>query len=171
MHSHYEVLKDFAGPFATVVASIIAAAITVVFAIAQVRIAKSQKDIALDKLKSDLFEHRYKIYDAAKNLIEYISSNGDTHKIDRNKIAKFYVTIDEARFYFDLDIQNFLEALTYEAENFITELYGRDNLSTEDPKWTAAGKLLASRLALLRVMYVELPNKFEHALSFTQLKH
>jgi hypothetical protein len=171
MHSHYEILKDFAGPFATVVAAILATAITAVFAVAQVRIAKSQKDIALDKLKFDLLERRYKIYDAAKNLIEYISSNRDTRKIDSNQIAELYVTIDEARFYFDPDIQIYLKALTYQAEKFLTELYERDNLSTEDPKWTAGGELLASRLALLRKMYSELPDKFERALGFTQLKH
>jgi hypothetical protein len=64
----WENARAFAGPAATVIASIVAA----VFAAAQWRVANAQKDIAYDKLKFDLFEKRYAIYVAAKDLLEYI---------------------------------------------------------------------------------------------------
>src|SRR5664280_2325345 len=68
----YAVLKDFAGPLATFSAAVVAIVVTVVFTKAQLRIAESQRDIAHDKLKYDLFKYRYEIYEAAKALIKYV---------------------------------------------------------------------------------------------------
>ena len=62
----YEILKDFAGPVVTLIAASVAGTITFVLARIQARIAKSQRDIALDKLKFDLFQKRYEIYEASK---------------------------------------------------------------------------------------------------------
>jgi hypothetical protein len=74
-HSHYDFLKDFAGPAVTMFAALVAAAITGIFAYAQYRVASAQNNIALDKLKSDVFEHRYRIYTAAKELCELLMSD------------------------------------------------------------------------------------------------
>jgi hypothetical protein len=168
--SHYDALKDFAGPLATVFAALVATAITAIFAIAQARIARAQKDIALDKLKFDLLERRYRIYEAAKQLIEYIALHRDTDKINTDKVKQLYVTIDEARFYFDPDVRDFLTVLTDRAEAYYTVLFERDHISIDDPKWSATGDWLAERLAELRGMYADLPSKFEKALRFSQLQ-
>jgi hypothetical protein len=55
----YQFFKDFAGPMVTLLAAGAAGFITYTFARIQARIAQSQRDIALDKLKFDLFEKRY----------------------------------------------------------------------------------------------------------------
>jgi hypothetical protein len=168
--SHYDALKDFAGPVATIFAALVATAITAIFALAQFRIAKAQKDIALDKLKFDLLERRNRIYEAAKGLIEYTALHMDTDHVDSMKIKVFYVTIDEARFYFDLEVRDFLKSLTDRAEAYYTALYARDHIPIDDPKWSATGVLLAGHLAELRKMYSELPGKFERALRFSRLQ-
>jgi hypothetical protein len=80
--SWFEFFEKFAGPIATVIVSVTAAAVTIGFGIVQTRIArvqaqtaKAQKDIAqanvdiaYDKLKHDLFQKRYEICMAAKIL-------------------------------------------------------------------------------------------------------
>jgi hypothetical protein len=66
----FEFSKTFAGPIATVFAAAAAVFFTWRLGKAQVRIAQSQRDIAFDKLKYDLFDKRYEIYQTAKAIIE-----------------------------------------------------------------------------------------------------
>ena len=76
----YQILKDFAGPTATVIASIAARVITFILASRQVNIARQQAGIAsqqgqtaLDQLRYNLFEKRYAIYIKVQNLFPAIS--------------------------------------------------------------------------------------------------
>jgi hypothetical protein len=87
----YELFKDFAGPFVALVGALAAAFITLRFGREQARIAQSQRDIALDKLKHDLFDRRYAIYSATKELLEYIPFITDIEKSDSTKIRSLYV--------------------------------------------------------------------------------
>ena len=72
VRAHQDELQAL-GPVATIVAALIAILVTASIGIAQWRIARAQKDIALDKLKLDLFVKRYAVYDAARNVSEYMS--------------------------------------------------------------------------------------------------
>jgi hypothetical protein len=72
MHSTYDLLKDFAGPVAAIVGAFAASIVAFSLGQAQWRIAASQRDIALDKLKFDLFHRRYEVYQAAKGILEYV---------------------------------------------------------------------------------------------------
>ena len=170
LHSHYDTLKDFAGPAATAFAALVATLITGSFAIAQYRLARAQKDIALDKLKHDLFERRYKIYSAAKETIEYITTHRDTDKIDTTKIRDLRITIDEARFFFDRETREFLERLVALSEDYYSTLYRRDHISIDDPQWGAVGGQLATYINEFRKLYADLPKAFEPALRFSQLQ-
>jgi hypothetical protein len=137
----YEILKDFAGPVATIVAAIAAASIAYIFGARQASIARTQADIALDKLKYDLWKERYEIYSAAKTLVEYIVYVREPDKIDTDKVRLLNVKIDEARFYFPAAVQ----------------------------RWAAMSDQLGSEsLSLLR-LYEALPAKFEEALAFKKL--
>lgn len=59
--------KSFAAPIATITASIVAGTIAVYFALHQKNIAFQQKEIAKEKLRLDLFDRRYKIYESIFN--------------------------------------------------------------------------------------------------------
>lgn len=72
----FENVKALASPFVTLVA----AGAAMFFTSKQVKIAKLQSDIALDKLKYDLFDKRYEIYHITKNVLEHILSNLDFEK-------------------------------------------------------------------------------------------
>jgi hypothetical protein len=166
----YQIAKDFASPVVTIIAACIAGWITFIFARLQVRIAKSQRDIALDKLKFDLFQKRYEIYQAAKHLIEHVTLVSDIKTSNPTKIRELYVTLDEARFYFPPAIIQLLTDLTNTCEHFFGVLAKREQMSVDDHSlWNATADDLAFDQAQLRDMYASLPKKFETALAFKQL--
>jgi len=104
-----ESTKAFAGPIATVIASIVAA----IFADTQACVARAQKNVAYDKLKLDTFEKRYGIYRDARELIEHVTV-GRGVTTDANFIRQHYVSLDKARFFFDREIQSLLEKIRRE---------------------------------------------------------
>ena len=154
----------------TITAAGIAGLITFIFARLQVRIAKSQRDIALDKLKFDLFQKRYEIYDAAKRLIAHVMLVSDLEHSDPTKIRELYVTLDEARFYFPPAIIQLLTNLHAICERFFAHLAQREQISTDDTAlWNAMADTLSADQSELRAIYASLPEKFETALAFKQL--
>ena len=166
----YSFFKDFAGPLATLLAAITAVVVTVLFNLQQLRIARSQRDIAHDKLKFDLFNNRYAIYEAAKSLIEYVSFISDIEKTDANRIRTLYVTLDEARFYFPSDICKHLRELHDRCERFFEHLAERDRINLDDrEKWSQMAEVLASDQSALRAIYASLPATFESSLAFKQI--
>jgi hypothetical protein len=158
-HSHYDFLKDFAGPAVTMFAAFVAASITGIFAYAQYRIAATQKNIALDKLKFDVFEHRYRIYGAAKELCELLT-NTECKAPDSHRMHALFVTLDEARFYFDPSIIKVLENLVLFARHYHRHV----------PDVRIVPPDAESARAKLDHIYRALPEQFERALSFVELK-
>jgi hypothetical protein len=114
MPTWYELAKDFAGPAATVIASATAAVITYRFGSQQTAIARSQaataeaskdiarsqRDIAYDKLKQDLFENRYEIYSTAIKLVDRILGDKDKRDLSAPEMLQMLRKLDEARFFF-----------------------------------------------------------------------
>jgi hypothetical protein len=98
----YELFRDFASSFATIIAASVAGGITYVFAKRQADIAASQRDIALHKLKFDLFDARYEIYEAAKSLIEYVSFVTELENTHTTKVRSLYVSLMRRAFIFPL---------------------------------------------------------------------
>lgn len=168
--STYQVLKDFAGPVAVIIAATVAAFITFSMGTAQKLIAQSQRDIALDQLKFNLLQRRYDIYQATKDLLEYIPFITDIQHSDSTKIRNLSVKIDEARFYFPPRICNFLHDVRARCETFLTRLGQRDLISIDDAaQWSAMAEALAKDQAALRMIYASLPQLFETSLAFKQL--
>jgi len=166
----YQVLKDFAGPTAAIFGAIAAGFITFVISKGQRRIAQSQRDIALDQLKFNLLQRRYEIYQATKELLEYVPFISDIRKSDSTKIRTLAVKMDESRFYFPPDICNFLHDTHARCEVFLTRLGQRENINIDDAeKWSAMADALAKDQAALRMNYQSLPEVFEKSLSFQQL--
>ena len=76
----YGFFKDFAGAIATTFAAFVAAGITYFFNRAQTRLAETQADVAVEKLKLDLFEKRYALYNSAKQLVPL---HGDFERLNQ----------------------------------------------------------------------------------------
>jgi hypothetical protein len=166
----YSAFKDFAGPLATLAAAVAAIVVTIFFNRSQLRIAASQRDIARDKLKSDLFKSRYEIYESAKALIEYVSLVHNLEQIDATKIRNIYVQLDEARFYYPEIICKYLNDLHDQCEIFFSHLSERDRTNLDNhEEWSRLADALARDQSELRDIYVSLPSTFESSLRFTQL--
>ena len=103
----YQFAKDFAGPTATVIASITAGIITWTFASRQVKvatqqaaIAKQQAQTAHDQLRHNLFERRYAIYGKVQELIRTMLNRHHEKDFSAFELVPFIVNVREARFFF-----------------------------------------------------------------------
>lgn len=112
---HYDVLRDFAGPIATVFAAAgVAGFVTWKLGKRQVEIAtqqaetaklqattaKQQPDTALDRLRYHLFEKRYAIYASAKELMRLLINEGQAGRLDEIAVTEKLVLIEERVFFF-----------------------------------------------------------------------
>src|SRR4051794_16142910 len=82
-HNHYDALKDFAGPVATVIAATAAMIVTSRIGRNQVAVARSQAEIAernlqvsRDKVMLDLFDRRMAVYDDLRNVMSEVMRHG-----------------------------------------------------------------------------------------------
>jgi hypothetical protein len=165
-----ELLKDFAGPFATVFAATVAAVITFKFSRAQTKIAQSQRDIALDRLKFDLLQRRYEIYNAAKELLEFVPFVTELRKSDPSRVRSLYMKLEEASFYFPQDVCTAVQQIHDQCESFFNHLGARENINIDDhEKWVQMAEVLAADQKCLRTLFASLPKVFEQSLAFKQL--
>jgi hypothetical protein len=167
----YAVAKDFAGPAATVIAAAAAVFVTYRFNSAQVKISREQKNIALDKLKQDVFNQRYAIYTATKDLIEYVMHQHDFQQIDNARIRQLRVTLDESRFFFGPSVRGFIAEIDATSEQLLKALGDKwqNDDQRKEPAWTATITKLGDASRKLSEMYAELPVKFEEALRYDQI--
>ena len=114
----YQVAKDFAGPTATVVASITAGIITWVFASRQTKIARQQAEIArqqaqtaLDQLRYNVFERRYAIYIKVQDLLRMMLNRHHDELFDPSEFEPYRVAIREAHFFFPATVSDWLQTL------------------------------------------------------------
>jgi hypothetical protein len=100
----YQFFKDFAGPIATIIASFAAVWVTVYFGRHQKRIAEEQTHIASEKLRHDLYDRRYRVFEAARRLLAHIASQ---RTASDEALRSFVIDTGDAVFLFadDMDIQ------------------------------------------------------------------
>jgi hypothetical protein len=170
LSSHPTILKDFAGPVATIFAASVAGLIALGIGIVQVRIAKSQAGIARDKLKFDLFELRYDIYVKVKALIEYTQTIHDHEEIDSMRVRELYVKLDEARFFFDKAVIAFISEVRQTTEKRFELLGARwGGYQMDDDQLAELADQLTGTDVSLRKLYAQAPAIFEPALRFEQV--
>jgi hypothetical protein len=177
-----EFLEKFAGPMATVIASITAAGVAIGFGVVQARIARSQAktadaqkeiakanlDIAFDKLKHDLFDKRYEIYTAAKKLIETIFNQSPVNDADP-EIKKLRLKLDEARFFFPPDTRAFCEHIEKQVYDVLVTSRAASGYSEDRPERVQLRDQQATAEIALSNIYGELAKRFERDLGFEQL--
>ncbi len=112
-----EVLKDFVGPVATIIAAITAAGVAFLFGRAQRDIAKAQADTAAQMLHVsqqhvvlDLFDRRWAIVADLKSAIRAISRSG---RVDPDSERTFLAATDRAAFLFGSEVTDYLDAVAF----------------------------------------------------------
>ncbi|MFC6027106.1 hypothetical protein [Methylobacterium mesophilicum] len=126
--SAYDVVKDFAGPVATICAAVAATSITGLFAAKQWQTAYMQAQIALDKLKIDTFGDRMAVLKATRSLMRLVVSTRSGEVPDLHKMQELRRTIDDGRFLFNSEIRLYLNNIVntcYDVINFTPNLTGQ----------------------------------------------
>ena len=109
----YEVLKDFAGPAATMIAAIAAGFIAYRLGQAQATAAQSQAatakrswETANERVVLDLFERRIAIFESIRSVVSSILRTGQpTH----DDYFAYLQAIDRVQFYFGDEVQEYIE--------------------------------------------------------------
>jgi hypothetical protein len=108
----YEIIKDFAGPFATVIAATAATLVTyklgsnqVGIAREQARFAKANSRSAQQKLILDLFDKRWSIVTELREAIADVMTTG---KVSYDADRKFFSAANRAGFLFGLEVTTYL---------------------------------------------------------------
>ncbi|MCR4377573.1 MAG: hypothetical protein NUV50_05710 [Rhodospirillales bacterium] len=161
-HDIYGYFKDFLQPLATIFAAIVAVCVTFYFSRMQARTAQRQVDIAHDRLRFDLFEKRYKIYQDAQELIREIVTEREQVGIPTENMNNAIIrarNLDEAKFFFPNDICAIFDSISEDIQTVITETRARTN---GDYAGSAAEKRLRDRLN-------NMPKDFFTVMSFPQL--
>jgi hypothetical protein len=178
----WEFFKTFAGPIAIIIASATAAWMTNKFGTIQAGIAreqaktaetqkdisKSQRDIAYDKLKQDLFEKRYEVYSAAKSLIEEIFAKSPVDEANP-EIKRLRLKLDEARFFFPAYTRAFCEGVEKQVYEVLVCSRAASGYSEDHPERQKLRDKQAQAEIALANMYPLLVKTFERDLGFEQL--
>jgi hypothetical protein len=165
----YQALKDFAGPVAVVIASVTAASITWFIGRRQLRLVKQQADTALDQLHYNLFEKQYAIYKCAGDLIKLIANEAGKDEFRAFEVTPYYVTLEEAPFFFPKDICDFLSVLQADCQRILEMQAERRSSGPDNPKWGLQGDQIVSETSKLSNLYRAMPSRFREVLQFRQL--
>jgi hypothetical protein len=178
-----ELIKALAGPVATMIAAATAVGVTIYFnkkqvaiaaaqavtAATQKEIAKSQRDIAYDRLKWDLFGKRYEIYSVAGELIDHINSTTFDRAPGGPKIISMLRKLDEARFFFPFEQAAIFAEIAQLVEQHEIAISSRSIAKDDDNARTRAGENAAKASDALGKLRVQLPALLEKELGFAQL--
>jgi hypothetical protein len=119
----YQFFRDFAGPLATALASVVAVIVTwrvtwrigndqVLIARQQADLAGQQAELATVRLKHDLFDRRFEIYETVLAFLIEIFQHGN---ISDDGISKFVRGTQKAVFVFDQSVVEYFEQLRIQA--------------------------------------------------------
>lgn len=166
----YQVIKDFLPSFITLIAAGTAAAITWRFSSRQASTAERQAALAHDRLRFDLFEKRYAIYDAAKSLLRMVINDRQKPNFRPFDVVPFLVIMDEAPFFFPPEACAIVVQIQQGAQDLLAAHGLRDTTSIDDhADWSESARALSAQEKILADMLKAMPNLFAPVLSFPQL--
>ena len=155
----YSVLKDFAGPVATVIAATAAVVVSGYFAWQQSTTAKRQAETAIDQLRFNLFEKRYAVYDTIQKFLDtLITADADKLAFGAFDETPYFRVFDEAPFLFSETTCKWLETIRADCE---AVLYAT--------RQAGAAELGSDKQLELGRHSRALPERFRDDMSFRQL--
>ena len=99
--------------------------ITVYIAYQQKKINQTREEINIKRLKHELYEKRFAIYDSARNFLRKITLG----KVTNEMIADYYTGTNAAHFLLNDDLTKFLESIVNKAIDLQTkQIEAKDNL-------------------------------------------
>jgi hypothetical protein len=92
----------------TTLVSILGPVATLIVGLAVAYIAWQQWQVASNKLRLDLFDRRYKIYDATRKFLEVITRD---REFEDSQLFEFYAGTSDAAFFFDAAVVDYLSQI------------------------------------------------------------
>lgn len=133
----------------------------------QYRTSKRQQEVAEEKLKLDLFDRRYKVFDATSDLFFNIMQSGA--EFDKRDLPKFAIKTIDATFLFDKTISRFIE----KALSYATQLESINIQCNNLPVGAELDNLVKAQMEItgwFSGKFSELQNLFSPYLKFKDLK-
>ncbi|AHB11176.1 hypothetical protein [Zymomonas mobilis] len=131
----------------TIISSIATLSVSITIAIFTYQLSNAQKNIAKEKLKLDLFEKRYKIYNCFKK--SYSLSNKQFFIEERKKILKSIdESLKESYFLFDAEFFQILEKI-YKKLNYLFFLIENTISYLKKMKMKKIYKILSKKISYL----------------------
>jgi hypothetical protein len=109
-------------------------------------IAFRQMQIAATRLQHDLFDRRYKVFDAARRLLSDVLIDGDSSP---ESLSAFVIGVSDALFLFDDDLVAYLEEMRQHAANVRSILLAMEPLPPGEERAKASRVLGEHRLWLI----------------------
>lgn len=147
--------------------SFLSGLLTPIIAILAIYIGYKQYRIQRYKMKYDLYDRRFKVFERIK---EFITTFGTKNVVESGEIGKFYSSIIEHQFLFDNDINEFIDEFCKKIEEFSivcidVKSYSKDSKEREELET----KREQIRWWIMQEL-MKLPDRFEKYLSFKRLK-
>jgi hypothetical protein len=162
----YDVLKDFAGPVATMTVAVVAGYITWSY-------NKKQVEIARERLKLDLYEKRYEFYKTTKQIIITLINRVSEGKGQVQDLHDLKAKLTEAPFFFGPDVCDVMKQLVAFIEPLFiaSELHAAQAAAGEPgPENPEITKIKALTVIMLKSGIDDLPGKFAKEMSFKRLE-
>ncbi len=125
-----------------------------------------QTEIATEKLKIDLFERRYAVYVAARELLAYLCGTDQT-AIDMRRTEKWLRTIREAPSFFGEEASSFFEHVFGMAANMAGKL---EALGSDEFDQNRMRELIRQLQLTVSTELLKMPEKFRRELGFKQFE-
>ena len=151
----YDVLRDFAGPLATIIASSAA----LIFVRRQALTAETQAETALDQLRYNLFAKRFAIYEDIQQLLRLLINDAHKKEFNAFDVLPHYTVMSEASFFFSDEIVSWVKELEADCQRF---LLAHASQPTNPPEYSSAQRRLIDQLR-------GMPERFRKELRFRQL--
>jgi hypothetical protein len=129
----------------------------------------AQNAIAEDQLKMSLFDKRFAIFRATRELIKTVVNDSANTGFSAWSLLPSYNSISEARFYFSPSICEHIEKIRDKCHRIVSANVYRSNTNSSDPKWQTEGDVALNLTYELLNLNAELPSYFQKALEFKQL--
>jgi hypothetical protein len=141
----------------------------IAIAAAQRDIARSQRDLAYDKLKLDLFDKRYQLYVTAKRVVEHVGQAPTARVFTDVKLIDMFVELGEAHFFFAPAEVAIFERIRSLANEYEIAVVGR-NSERESKEFRAeqAKKATDTQIALVE-LYGQLLPLLKNEMGFGQV--
>jgi hypothetical protein len=140
---------------------------TLFLSVAVIAIAALQWRVADNKLRLDLFDRRYKVYDAARNFVASIIREAT---VTDSQLAEFNIGTSDAKFLFEPDVAEYLAEIRRRAHSLRTTRQLLEKRPTSDDELARLAQSENASVVWLSDQFSEMTKIFTPYLGFANVR-